>query len=411
MQLKKGTFLNPFDNVDEAFQYLIQLEQSALAADKFMRHYHMHSIGFDMNGRPIPSWLQPDTASIAVDCPSDSFIVTMQQSGKFQFKPNITRRKYLYRGQHTDYRDKKSDLPICTPNLFRNPDQDYFLSEMILSQEMFEVIKTHPLFQLLSIAGVYLCGYKFQMYTNYWGITQHYYNKTALLDLTSDIDTAKFFACCDYDTNNDTYKPHLEEGIGVIYFYEIKQPMAFQPYPSRRNYEYHLSTIGKQVFPRSGAQHGFLLDMRKGVDLNNIDLADKVYFRHNSYISNRIFHRDSEQGKKYMPDSPLDVYWNEKMGDPKTAIQISESAVKTNLSFNPQETEGSISKKLQDRGFRIVTHTPGLTPEHLKGLYADLRNDWWHDVFTADIHFHGSDGLRYQKAFRSLPILDLLGIK
>ena len=401
MQIKKGTLLNPFKNVDEAFEYLIQLEQCKYASDKFMRQYHKAKMLFDMSGRSVPTWLQPDTASVATDFPNDSFIVTKQASGKFQFKPNITRRKFLYRGQHTDY-------PTCTPNLFRNPNQNYFLSEMILSHEMWEVIKTHPLFRLLSLEGISLCGYKFQMYNNYGGITQHYYNKTRFLDLTSNVNAAKFFACCDYDSDTDSYKPHLEDSIGVIYYYEIKQPNAFQPYPQFGDFDYHLSTIGKQVFPRSGAQHGFLLDMRKGIDLNDISLADKVYFRHVPEISNRIFYTDSRKGEKYMPNSPLDIYWRDKMSCSKTACEISEAAVSTNLSFNPHETRSSISKKLRERGFRIINRTPGLSEEHLSEFYSDIRNGWWGDEFCQDIFFYGEDGVRYQEAFRSLNIKNAL---
>lgn len=395
-----GTIDNPFDNVHLAFDYILKLEKEALGNDRYRKLYLHEPLCCDINGDIVPDWLQPDVAFLATEYPEDSFIVTKQRpSEAFQFKPNLSHRQFLFRGQVEDY-------PTCKPGLFRNPDQDYFISEMILQHEMWCLIDSHPLFQLLCKKGVNLNGYLFKMFTNYGGICQHYFQKTRFLDLTSDVDATKFFACCDYNQKDDSYSPHTKEGIGVIYYYEIVMPMAFQKCPLG-NIEpyYHLSTIGKQIFPRSGAQHGYLMDLSKGIDFNSLPLTHKVFFKHNSAISEEIFNCNN-QGKKIMPPSILDDYWKEKMANPRTDRSVSRAAVVINKSLNPKETISSIEKKLKQRGFSLRKNAPSFTPDQLSCYYLDIKNGWWEDVFCKDIYFYSEDGKLYQEAFRSLPSRD-----
>lgn len=395
-----GTKDHPFDNVHLAFDHILNLEKEALENDKYRKMFLPIPLCCDMNGNIAPDWLQPDTALLASDYPEDAFIVTKQQpSNAFQFKPNISHRKFLFRGQVSDY-------TTCKPGLFRDPDQDYFLSEMILQHEMWCLIDSHPLFQLLCKKGVNLNGYSFKMFTNYGGICQHYFQRTTFLDLTSDVEAAKFFACCDYHQESDSYTPHTNDGVGVIYFYEIVMPIAFQKL-SQGNLGsyYHLSTIGKQIFPRSGAQHGYLMDLSKEIDFNDLPLTRKVYFRHNPAISEEIF-VSNDQGKKIMPPSILDDYWREKMSSPRTDRSVSRVAVEINKSLNPKETTSSLEKKLKQRGFTIRKDAPRFTEDQLSNYYQDIKNGWWKDVFCKDIYFYGKDGGPYQDAFRALPARD-----
>lgn len=391
-----GNELNPFENIDVAFDFLVRLEQERLAADGIMKCYKRSPLVMDMQGRPVVSWCQPDTALQAADCPPDAFIVTKQASGKFQFKPNLANRKFLYRGQTEHY-------TTCVPGLFRDPEQDYFLSDMILTHEMWSLIDSHPLVQLLGKQGVSLCGHPFKMFINYGGISQHYFCRTRFLDLTSDVGTAKFFATCDYHKESDCYTPHTECGVGVIYFYEIVMPFAFQKYPPGPiEPSYHLSTIGKQIFPRSGAQHGYLFDMSKGLDFERLRNTHAVYFKHDPAVSKRIYD-EAGGGQKYMPPSILDRYWKEKMSSVRTDRTVSEAAVVINLSYNPEETKSSIIRKLKQRGFSISKGSPTFTADQLSEYYQDIRNGWWEDVFCKDIYFWGKDGAPAQEAFNALP--------
>lgn len=138
------------------------------------------------------------------DADDDKFIMTRLQSGRYSLKPNLRNRAYLFRGQNTFFDPSK-------PSLFRSGAQR-FLLESIAYQEMFYTIYSHPLVQLLD-AGINLQGCSFPIEMNLYGLTQHYYNKTSLMDLTSSIDVAKFFAVTDYDSQSDRYAPHIKNDV------------------------------------------------------------------------------------------------------------------------------------------------------------------------------------------------------
>ena len=55
------------------------------------------------------------------------------------------------------------------------------------------LLMTHPLVKLLE-QGVEIMHDHFNILMNLGGLAQHYYHKTRFLDLTSDVDAAKFFA-------------------------------------------------------------------------------------------------------------------------------------------------------------------------------------------------------------------------
>lgn len=66
---------------------------------------------------------------------------------------------------------------------------------------------------------------------DYVGLAQHYGLNTSVLDLTSDINTALFFAMCDYNRVEDCYHPKHEDKayIGYVYAYPvIGEVMTYQ---------------------------------------------------------------------------------------------------------------------------------------------------------------------------------------
>lgn len=159
----------------------------------------------------------------------------------FCLKPNLYKHKFLYRGQ-SDYYEGKP----CVLNMFRDKthnEENYFLDFLIFSQELELLIKSHPIVKMLE-QGFEIKHDLFRIMMHYPGLAQHYYNKSMFLDFTSDIDVMKFFATTDYDYKNDEYYPNEDlKKIGVIYYYELKFPEAFQQHNG-----YALKNIGKQVF-------------------------------------------------------------------------------------------------------------------------------------------------------------------
>lgn len=393
---EKGTMDNPFENILDACNFLQEEEQKAYYSDTL--------INTDLAERNFCYNLAKNNYSVPLadsfvafkknDYPKGAFIVNHLLSGRFSLKPTLFGKKFLFRGQ-AEYFEK------CTPGLFRDSKKDYFLDDLIKFDELRAIVATHPLVQLLE-HGIELWRAFFCFEVNYGGLAQHYYNKTRYLDLTSDLEAAKFFATTDYDRLTDSYRPHLTtDKLGVLYYYEIAMPGAFSPKSN-----YHLSTIGKQVFMRSGNQHGFLLNMDNGINFNNLPEVRKVFFRHDPKISQQIF-KDSHEGSKYFPQDALKEMWKRNMARFENDRSVSLDALKLNVEDNKVcgETEESVMHKLKSLyGIRVdESKKPCFDADLLDQYYEDIKQGWWQDVFCQDIYFAGSDGIIFKDFLLNIP--------
>lgn len=395
---EKGTEANPFENVNEAFDYIKELEDGAFVNDTLLNDIAAQRYFYDLNFHQfrVP-WASPYVAFYNdMDIPSNGFIVNQNQvhpDGKFHFtlKPNLRGRKFLYRGQSQDYPKP------CTPNLFRDETKTYYLDDLIWSQEMELLLMTHPLVRLLE-EGVEIMHDRFSILMNLTGLAQHYYHKTRFLDLTSDVNAAKFFATTNYCSKTDDYSPVYEtDKLGIIYCYELQMPYAFVPHQG-----YELSVIGKQVFMRSGAQHGFLLGMDRGMDLKTMPQVKKFYFRHHPDVSDEIFKR-SDNGKKYFAMDILEEVWKTEYKKRLDDGVVSADTVRLNVSRNPGETFESICKKLKARNIAVDESYHPAFPSDLKDRYYDSIKEGWWEEFCSDIYFYGGDGALYKDCLMRIP--------
>lgn len=161
---------------------------------------------------------------------------------------------YLFRGQNKEF-------DPCLPYLYRNTPNDVqvFIERMKLIQ--FEhLLGTHPVVTRFFKKNNFLVDSE--------GLAQHYGLKTAVLDLTSCLDVALFFATCKYINSTDSYDYYHEEGEtheGVLYVFD---PLFDnEPAPSFLMNKYlhgKITPIGLQAFSRPGIQHGYALHLEKG---------------------------------------------------------------------------------------------------------------------------------------------------
>ncbi len=406
----KGHIANPFDNIYDAIECLKVIEKRAYKADGIMQSIANGEETFLAPKALLQStWLHPLAAHVKNDYPKHSFVVNRMSpnihnspsnpyyshGAYLSFKPNLYKQKFLYRGQNDYY----PGVP-CVPSLYRCEEHNrarYYLDFLIFAQELEVLMRSHPLAKLLD-SGIVLQRNLFKIRMHYTGLAQHYYNRSAFLDLTSDIDVMKFFATTEYDSKTDTYSPCRDRSkVGVIYLYKLIFPFAFQSIPGRG---YALKTIGKQIFMRSGAQSGFLLQMNLGVDFKRLPEVSALYFKHDPKVSEEIF-KASHEGHDYFAEDILEHAWYDRMKGRFESRVVSRKAVEHNHLFNEKEAFESLEKRLNERGITVDDYDPQFTDEELDLYYQSIKNGWW-ERFCDDIYFPGDNGEKYRKEMRNI---------
>lgn len=378
-----------YDNIYQARDYILDIEKEALASDErrktapfVMQPRNFTHITVDSLDYPFSSYFNKANDS--------QFIMTRLQSGRYSLKPNLKEHKFLYRGE-SEYH------PQCRANLFRDPAKNYFLDDIIHGDEMFRVILSHPLVQLLDL-GIKLNGKLIRFEMNIYGLIQHYYNKSALLDLTSDINVALFFATQKYDWGTDTYSPidNKDGDIGILYYYNIDPTKDFN---IQSNGEL-LSTIGLQVFPRSGRQRGFLYQQSKGNNFNSHPQLSAFRFRHNAQIADEIS-RKMKRGKTLFPDDALMHHWRDLA---RKNNVVSEDAIRINLMRNPNESFESIKNKLNDEyNILVEDYKSVLTEGELLHYYNAVEHDNLWEEFCNQIFIPGDNAGKMMKDLLDVP--------
>lgn len=279
---------------------------------------------------PSPSAIHKPFAEYFNDYDDKKFIAVRlssrdpQRPEKFAFKPNLKNRAFLFRGQSGFY-------DPSTPSLLRKK-KGRFVVENIFYEEFVLALKDHPLIRLFW-DGIELCGHRYFFEVTYYGLAQHYGFKTRVMDLTSDLDVAKFFAVTDYNEKTDTYSPVIDESrYGVFYYWDnVRHPLVFQPI-----FGGNLSSIGLQVFPRSGRQKGFLFSMYREQNFNDIPFVRYKLFRHDAAISKQIY-KMARRGKLYFPEDELSSLAQRI----RCSKILSGKAFSKNLESNPKDDKNA----------------------------------------------------------------------
>ena len=217
--------------------------------------------------------------------------------------------------------------------------------------------------------------------------------------MTSDPQVAAFFATTKYDWKTDTYSPIEDEDSkpGVLYYYSLNIDEDFGVQNDGRRSP--LSTIGLQVFPRSGRQRGFLYDLRPNENFNDVARVNAVRFRHKADIARRIY-TQYDGGRKLFPDDILMQHWNRENKDKDI---ISNRTVLMNKIDNPQMTLAEVESEVRSLGFDIRDYEPRFTREELDAYYAALKEKGLWTDFCSKIHIPGDKDGKMMQALLSLP--------
>lgn len=412
-----GTKEQPFKNINEAADYLRRMNDTLVDSDPEQKFFDNNVLPKSFNFYSHQTVPEVDT-QIPAFYPSPisghSFVVNRlfglhsKRDNLYSLKPNLYRHRLLFRGQHEDFWDNVHQCYTCKPSLYRVPKFCY-IEDNIWTNELEVIIRTHPLVKMFD-AGINLLGKEFVFEQVIYGLSQHYYNKTALLDLTSDIEAVKFFAVTKY--KDGAYSPYIidedknKNDIGVIYYYRLDTEHSFQP-KFLHGKKYELSTIGMQVFKRSGAQSGFLLNMDMGLDLNNLPKVGKIYFKHDDRIAKEIFKKNGGAEHFLPKEDILDKIWKPRAmdRDHHKNLVVSKDALRLNHKLNNSEGKSmrTLQKELNQCNIKVKNYHPAFHMDLLHEYYQDIKNGWWQDEFCKPIYFFGPDGPYFKNALLNLP--------
>lgn len=397
-----GSKDNPFPNVDEAARYILAIEKERLETDEYRQEIKNEQFFFDFeHGYFRIPWASANVGYYPLDAATYPCFVVNQLSQqsihprkmpRFSIKPSLANNKFLYRGQSEFFEN-------CVPNMYRDKNKvaaRQFVDDVIQINELEVLLRQHPLVKLFE-QGFYLMHEFFRFKVDYVGLSQHYYNRTPMLDLTSDMDVAKFFAVTWFNMNEDRYEKYTGSKLGVLYYYDL----AADAFSFREGRDYFVETIGKQPFMRSGNQSGFLIGLDADKNFNELPEVRYVFFRHDSDITERIF-AESQNGDKYMPVEMLRTHWYKRMSDENARKEISEEALKLNFENNKKVSHRQIVKSLQSKGFHISKkNTPSFSKEELE-LYYKGALDFWEE-FCSNIYIYSPEGALLHKHLKNLP--------
>ncbi len=399
---KPGSMSNPFANVDEAAAYILEIEKERLNSDQYRQTIAKEQFYFDFEHDyfRIP-WASANVSYYHLNgAVYPCFVVNQlsQRPGhyhempRFSIKPSLAHNKFLFRGQSRFFNP-------CVPNLFRDEKkvvEHQYVDDIIQINELEVLLRQHPLVKLFE-QGFFLLHEFFRFRVDYSGLSQHYYNRTPLLDLTSDMEVAKFFAVTWFNMENDCYEKYTGDELGVLYYYDLEA----DAFTYRNGRDYIVETIGKQPFMRSGNQSGFLIRLDDKMNFNELPEVRYVFFRHSHDVTNRIF-ADSENGNKYMPHEMLRTHWYKRMCDEKAMKEISTEALKLNFENNKNVSHRRIIKELQSKGFHISSkNKPFFTEEELDIYYEGALIFW--KEFCSNVHIYSPEGTLLHKHLVNLP--------
>ena len=302
----------------------------------------------------------------------DKFIITQTVSKRHTLKPNLRLHCFLYRGQNRVYDNiissfGREELDKGNPLALEEYRKKHLLSNL-KAEEFMALLKTHPLFMMLD-RGIVLAPERRPIFINmnYYGLAQHYNFHTGLIDFTSDIESAAFFACTQ-NNGDDQYEPITDTNkypYGVLYVHRINPELTFK--------FWGFSTIGLQLYPRTGAQKGYCYNEGKmPTDVNSI--VEKVLFKHDPFVSKKYCER-KKNGSLLFPTDSISKYAKEILN----GNEISGATFIQNLYSN-QDSFDENMQVLQQNNISVNWHKQmHFTGEMLQDLGQDLKNGLWEE--------------------------------
>lgn len=216
--------------------------------------------------------------------PNNKFEKVKCKNGRYILIPTTIDYSFLFRGQTSFYEE-------CLPTLYRKKEitEEEILIERLRCCEFELYLKQYP--QVADFEQN-----KFNI--DYLGLSQHYGLKTDVIDLTSSLDVALFFAMCNMSKDGKTFYPQQEDKDYIGYIYAIRTMELCSGTKINNLFEGKICTIGMQPFYRPGNQRGFGLHLQKKETMTGLlysfsyskEDSEKIY---NAFSNgNELWHED-----------------------------------------------------------------------------------------------------------------------
>lgn len=206
--------------------------------------------------------------------------------------------RYFYRGENAYYGKSQ-------PSAYRHTDRK--LNDT-LQQNVDDLRCYEAVWMFLELDAVKHWGYSTP---NYWALGQHYGVWTNLMDITTSLKTALFFACCKYvdgkwfpldknDFENKDSREYIadmggDSRYGVIFTCPTEINMMHHGISDENQLFNVIQPVGFQPFMRCAAQSAYVLPVNdRSYDLYIDKQFSKVKFRLTEDICNWIYHEMKE---------------------------------------------------------------------------------------------------------------------
>lgn len=282
--------------------------------------------------------------------------------------------RYYYRGENAYYRHSKASLYRVTID-DRIPKS---LSKFIALMRRYQCWDTLDHFHAVQHWGF--------SSINYIALAQHYGLKTEMLDITSDLKTALFFACCKFtperkwvplskdDFAHRNSRAHISKNCngdsryGVLFRSPTELTDISWCGKTEDNIFGSITPIGYQPFMRCSQQHGYMLLTAPNDDLFLDKRFDKFKIRLNEDICNWIYN-EMEQGNLVYPNNDVPDISTEIEGINKitTFSKTAFEEAAKDAKILPKDY-GDLIRTLQKLGFEVRDSLSIIAPEKLEQI-------------------------------------------
>jgi hypothetical protein len=326
-----------------------------------------------------------------IDYFSPGFVVDYGDSKVNNYLITQGRKRYYFRGENAYFGSSKASY-------FR----DFSVNSN--NDKLKIIIRQLRIFNLKRFLSLFDIATHWPVDVNAHAIAQHYGFPTNLLDITSDLDVALFFACCKYDRVTKRWLPLSRCDYE---FYDSRKWIADKGGDSRYAVLYRglaeiidwayyaeaagitiskVMPIGYQPFMRCSFQCGYTLRTDYRYDMYKDSTFEKFRIRLTAELCEMIYDK-MEQGQKIYPHDGLyeceDILENIRNTKSFCLCDLEPTC----KQFWPDAPVVYIRQKLESEGFKFNEYEKEYSPKRIRRLNGKWNKVNFRDLYGFSLQF------------------------